>query len=156
MAKSSKKRAIRRKVGDVLRIPLGSGEYGFGRVLRSVLYAFYDAKSPPDLSIDEIIGRPILFKVCVMDYAVKKGVWEVIGNAPLTEDLLIEPWFFKKDPISRVLTLYRDSTAEEIPANRSECEKLECAAVWDPEHVADRLRDHFAGRPNKWVLSMRP
>ena len=156
MAKNNKKRAIRRKVGDVLRIPLGNEEYGFGRVLPSVLYAFYDAKSHHVLSIDEIIGRPVLFKVCVMDYAVKKGVWEVIGNAPLTEDLLTEPWFFKKDPISGVLTLYRDSTSEEILAKRSDCEKLECAAVWDPEHVADRLRDHFAGRPNKWVMSMRP
>jgi hypothetical protein len=156
MAKSSKKRAIRRKQGDILLIPLGNEEYGFGRVLPSVLYAFYDARSPPNFSIDEIIGRPILFKVCVMDYAVKKGIWKVIGNAPLTEDLLIEPWFFKKDPISGVLTLYRDSTGEEIPATRNDCEKLERAAVWDPEHVADRLRDHFTGRPNKWVMSMRP
>ncbi|WP_448115483.1 hypothetical protein [Mesorhizobium amorphae] len=28
---------------------------------------------------------------------------------------------------------------------------LECAAVWDPEHVVDRLRDPADGRPNKWV-----
>ena len=156
MAKKDQKRAMRRKVGDVLRIPLGNGENGFGRVLPSVLVAFYDAKSPPDLSIDEIVDRAILFKVWVMDYAIKKGVWQVIGNVPPTEDLLVEPWFFKKDPISEVLTLYRDSTGEEVPAKRSDCEKLEYAAVWDPEHVADRLRDHFAGRPNMWVESMRP
>ena len=28
------------------------------------------------------------------------------------------------------------------------------AAVWDPQHVEDRLRDHFAGLPNKWVQSL--
>lgn len=27
--------------------------------------------------------------------------------------------------------------------------------VWSPEHVEDRLRDHFAGRPNKWEESLR-
>jgi hypothetical protein len=40
------------------------------------------------------------------------------------------------------------------PAKRKECVGLECCAVWDPEHVEDRLKDHFAGIPNKWVQSM--
>lgn len=43
----------------------------------------------------------------------------------------------------------------EEPASRQELEGLEVAAVWDPEHVEDRLRDHFSGRPNKWVESIR-
>jgi len=32
---------------------------------------------------------------------------------------------------------------------------LERAAVWGPSHVEDRLRDHYAGRKNKWVESLR-
>jgi hypothetical protein len=154
MAREQPKRRSKRKPGDVLRIPLGDDEFGFGRVLPGVLVAFYDAKSPPDLPIEEIVGQAILFKVWVMDYAIKRGVWPVIGHVPLTEDLLVEPWFFKKDSITGALTRYR--AGEEIPAKRRECQKLECAAVWDPEHVADRLRDHFAGRPNVWVVSLRP
>jgi hypothetical protein len=27
--------------------------------------------------------------------------------------------------------------------------------VWAAEHVEDRLRDHYAGRPNQWVESLR-
>ena len=37
-----------------------------------------------------------------------------------------------------------------------ECVGLERAAVWEPEHVEDRLRDHFAGRSNRWVESLKP
>lgn len=37
----------------------------------------------------------------------------------------------------------------------AECEGLECAAVWSPEHVEDRLRSHYAGVPCEWALSLR-
>lgn len=43
----------------------------------------------------------------------------------------------------------------ENPATPEECAVLERAAVWDPGHVEDRLRDHFAGQSNKWVESLR-
>jgi hypothetical protein len=154
LAKKKRKQTIRRKAGDILRIPLGGGEYGFGHVLRSPLVAFYDAKSPPDLPIDEIVGRPVLFKIWVTKAAVQGGAWQVIGHMPLPEELLVEPWFFKKDSLTGALSLYR--YPEEVPATRRDCEGLECAAVWDGQHVVDRLRDHFAGRKNAWVESMRP
>jgi len=149
----TRSRRVKRKPGDVLRIDLGEGESGFGRVLPGTI-AFYQAKSPPILSVEEIVNRPILFKIWVMDYAISNGIWPVIGHVPLTKELLVESRFFKRDAITESLTIYRDSTGEEIPASKQECEGLECAAVWDPEHVVDRLRDHFAGRPNKWLESV--
>jgi len=42
---------------------------------------------------------------------------------------------------------------EEI--SRTEADELEQAAVWSPNHIEDRLRDHFAGVPNQWVEIMR-
>jgi len=38
---------------------------------------------------------------------------------------------------------------------RKESQGLEAAAVWEPEHIEDRLRDHFDGKPNKWLESLR-
>lgn len=65
----------------------------------------------------------------------------------------------KKDPISGECSIYwTDAVSSkfgEIPALLEECENLEVAAVWDAHHVEDRLRDHFDGRPNEWVESMR-
>jgi hypothetical protein len=90
-----------------------------------------------------------------MNYSVTDGIWPIIGHEPLSQELLQEPLLCKKDAITGQLTIYRDSTGEEISATQEQCEKLEIAAVWEPSHVEDRLRDHFAGRPNKWANSLR-
>ena len=146
----------RRKLGDVLMIPLGDGSFGYGRVLEEPLVAFYDLRNNKPGALDEIVSKKVAFKVWVMNYAITDGDWPVLGNLPLEPELTTEPLFFKKDPISKALSIYRDSTGEKVPASRIDCEKLECAAAWEPEHVVDRLNDHFAGRPNGWVESMRP
>jgi hypothetical protein len=131
-----RKQKVRRRPGDVVAIPLGDGHYGFARVLKDVM-AFYHVKSDSILPIAEIVSRPILFKIWVMDHAVTSGRWPV-----------------KWDDIAKKLYITYDGS-QEIPATRSECEGLERAAVWEPEHVESRLRDHFAGRKNIWVDSLR-
>jgi hypothetical protein len=135
---------------------LGDGTFAFGRVLQESLVAFYDLRRDAIPNLDYIIRSKVAFKVDVMNYAITDGDWPILGNLPLEPELLVEPVFFKKDPITGELTFYRDSTQEEIPATRAQCRRLECAAVWEPEHVVERLNDHFAGRPNPWVESMRP
>ena len=140
--------------GDIFEIDLGDGCYGYGRVLKQTC-GFYDLRLNSRPPIESIIASPILFKVWVMDYAIKKKRWKIIGHASLTKDLLSSPYFFKKDSISGQLSVTLDGS-QEIPATLDECEKLECAAVWDPEHVEDRLRDYFGGLPNSWYESMRP
>jgi hypothetical protein len=152
----SKKGKVPRKVGDVVAVPLGDGTYGFGRVLQEPLMAFYDLRKNAIPGLQDVLRAPVAFIVYVMNFAVTDGVWQIIGKAPLNGKLLDEPLFFKKDSVSGALSVYRDSTGEERPASREECETLERAAVWEPSHVVDRLVDYFAGRPNKWLESMRP
>lgn len=149
-------RKARRKVGDVLAISLGDRTFAFGRVLTEPLVAFYDLRKDDSPDLRKIISSNVAFTVCVMNYAITDGDWRVVGNVPLDPALKVEPLFFKKDPITRSLTIYRDSTGEERPATRSECEGIECAAVWEPKQIVDRLSDMFAQRPNKWVESLRP
>lgn len=147
---------VRLRIGDVLNIDLGNGEYSFARVLETDV-AFYNLKSTHIPSIQEILSTPILFRIHVMDYAIKSARWPVIGHASLEDELQEPSMYFKQDPINGELSLYTESDGDyyERPATREECEGLECAAVWDPEHVEDRLRDHFAGVPNKWEESLK-
>ena len=148
-----KSKRIKRKEGDVLVIALEAGSYCFGRVLPSPLIAFYDINTKAVPSIDDIISAPILFKLWVMDYAVKRGRWEVIGSRELDTTLTAPVKFFKEDTISKSLSIYYQN--KEIPASREECEGLERAAAWDPEHVEELLRDHYLGVPNIWVESLK-
>jgi hypothetical protein len=48
-------------------------------------------------------------------------------------------------------SLYDPNTGEMTPATKEQCIGLECAAVWEAEHVVDRINDHYAGRKNKWL-----
>lgn len=149
---SKKKR--RRKEGDVVRIALGE-EWAFGRVLREPLIAFYDFKAKEVPSMSEIVEHPIAFKLWVMNYAVTDGDWPVVGNVPLTPELEERTPFFKRDPISKKLSITFTGGGDEQPASLEQCKNLECAAVWEPEHVVERLKDHFAGRPNIWAERLK-
>jgi len=150
---SGKRKIIRYLEGAVLSIDLGDGTYCFARLLKRPTMAFYDLRASHIPPLEEILSRPVLFKLWVMAYAVTKGVWPVVGRHPLEPSLQEVPVFFKQDGPGKFCT-YREG--EERRATRAEIEGLECAAVWDPEHVVDRLKDHYAGRKNKWVESLRP
>jgi hypothetical protein len=41
------------------------------------------------------------------------------------------------------------------PARPEECIALERVAVWDPVHVEERIRDHYAGRPSAHLAHMK-
>ena len=116
--------------GDVIAIPLGDGMFGYGRVLASPLLGFYDLRSPQILDVAAVTAAAILFRV----WANGGSEWTVVGNSPLEDAFRIAPLFFKRDSISKKLSIYPGGHAKEWPATREECEKLECAAVWSSAH----------------------
>ncbi len=146
----------RRRVGDVLRIGLGGKRAAFGRVLPKQI-AFYDFQDASGMAVvADVLGKPVAFVLSVSEAAIKSGRWEVIGTAPLEESLDRPVVFFKRGSLYGTdpgLHLYCEG--REKPATWEECQGRELLAVWDPEHVEQRLRDHFAGKPNENVDSMR-
>lgn len=96
-----------------------------------------------------------------MDYAFRRrGCWELLDVVPVSDsERTTAQLRAKKDPISGLVSIYWTDPVSgrfgETPASLQECENLEPAAAWDPGHVEDRLRDHFDGRPNEWVESLR-
>ena len=59
-----------------------------------------------------------------------------------------------QDVITKEFSIYHQGNI--LPATYEEIKNLECAAVWEPEHVEDRLRDYFSGVPNVWVEDLKP
>ncbi len=139
-------------LGDVIEIPLDEGT-GYARILPDPLMAFYDVRATAPLDCAAVVAHPIAFKIWVMHSAISSGRWRIVGNLPLGPELDVAPWFFKQDALSKKLSLYRDGAGR--PATLEECQGLERAAVWSAEHVESRLSDHLAGRPNKFVESLR-
>lgn len=154
---SAERKSIRGKVGDVLSIPLSGGRHGYAWVLSKSLMAFFDYFSPSDaaVSVQELVTKPIAFKIWVMKHAVTDGTWPIIGRVPVPGELMKSPEFFKQDPLNGRLSITLNG-GDERPASLDDCRSLERAAVWEPSHVVERLEDQFAGRENKWVKSLRP
>lgn len=117
------------------------------------LVAFLDGRSQEDISIEDILRSPSLFKVWVDNSAIESGRWVVIGHTDDISDWEY-PYFFKQDPISKKYSLTLDGS-DGIKVSREACEGLERAAVWSAEHVEDRLRDFYAGVSNKWVDALK-
>lgn len=148
---------VRRREGDLLKIDLGNGRYSYAQVAPEPLVVFFDRVSADELPVEDLIRLPVLFRLWVANHAVTRGRWPVIGRGELGPERREEPFFYKQDVTGR-LALYHSTFAAtnwERAANLVECAGLEAAAVWEPEHVEDRLRDHFAGQPNRWVESLR-
>lgn len=91
-----------------------------------------------------------------MNDPVKKGEWPVIGIVSVPAKLLEAPLFFKQDDETGRVTVGPTAGPDERAPRPGELENLECMAVWSAGHIVDRIIDHLARRPNKWVESMRP
>src|SRR5258706_10829876 len=121
---SAVKRQLRRE-GAVVAIDLGDGAPAFAGVLEEPLFAFYDlrAEAAAEPDVQRIVRRPVLWRVWVMNRAITKNRWTVIGNVPLDDDLRVAPMFFKQDTLTGDLSLYHH--AVEVPATVEECLPLE-------------------------------
>jgi Immunity protein 26 len=142
--------------GALIRINLKDGYDTFARLLANGQVAFYSIRCfhEEPIELNQIYESDILFVTAVMKYAFKKETWKIIDVRPL-EKALSEPRnYFIKDILSGRFSIYRSNDGSIRDSLLKECQGLEEAAGWDPEHIEERLMDHFANRPNKWVEMM--
>ena len=135
--------------GSLVRIELGDLGVAYGQMLQEPEYAFFAAASPT-ASLAEIVASPVLFRLWVSRRAHATGRWAKLGTAPIAPALTEPVLRFNQDPLdpSRILLGYdgvsgRVSTAEE-------CRGFERAAVWEPEHVEERLKSGRLGHESVW------
>jgi Immunity protein 26 len=140
--------------GAFIRIPLADRSYGYGRLLEFPYAAFYDLRTIDQISdLDEISAKPIIFILAVHKSIIE--TWEIIGQRPLEESMGQSFERFMQSPSDRSDCKIVDRAGNERPASPADCVGLERVAVWEPNHIEDRLLDTFMNRPNKWAESMK-
>ncbi len=142
--------------GVLLRVDLDGVWHTYARMLaRRPKYAFYDCRvSAPVDDVLAIVKRPVLFVLAVND-RTSRGHWPKVGQVPLEMAPVPIPNQFMQDIITGGACQIVDDAVNIRPAAPEECVGLERAAVWDPAHVEERLRDHYAGRPNAHLAYMQ-
>ena len=124
------------RVGDIFQIPLPDGRYAYGKIFRDASIGIYETifDSPAELPIDS----PFAFIVGLYDDVLKSATWPIIGHEPFnsTEDEWPPPHFIK-DVISDDYSVYHKGVIR--PSTETECGGLEQAAVWDVEHIIERI-----------------
>jgi hypothetical protein len=144
--------------GAILEICIDNQYYVYAQILTKGLgYAFFDFKSETKIKDLNLLQKAnILFIVMVYNDIITKGVWVKVGKLPIRNDLLVQPMKYIQDiqnPNS--FELYNPNTGEITKATREQCEGLEYAAVWEANHVEDRIRDYYLDVPNIWVEQLK-
>ena len=142
--------------GSLLRISLSDGTDAFARVLPNSQVAVYAHRASQDEAPSPaVFDSQILWKLTVMKSALISGRWQVVDYRPLEPDLVSPVEYFIKDRLTGRYSVYRSSDGHTRESSFEECKVLEAGAAWEAEHVEDRLRDHFAGRPNAWAEQLK-
>lgn len=154
VGKITRMKKQQRTIGAVLAVPLGDGTTCYAVTLPEADFAFLEARTTDSSLPTDLTERPVLFRVAVHKSAWANGRWLKVAKVELPEHLQRpQPRFIQDALDPGKFQIYVDGNIR--PASRAECENLERAAVWDPEHVESRLRDHYAGVPNQWLESLR-
>lgn len=123
-------------LGDIYCIPLPNGKFAFGRIYRDACIAIYKqiSDSPDDIPLRE----EYQFIVGVYEDVLKSGRWKKVSSRPFKNAL--ESWpppMCVIDSITGNYSIYY--RGEFRPSTSDECSKIEAAAVWEAEHIIDRI-----------------
>ncbi len=123
-------------LGDVYEIALPDGNFAYGRIFQDGCIGIYKEISSIPKQIPE--SEAYLFVVGVYEDVLKSGDWEIVGNVPFkAEDDAWPPPMCIIDKISGEYSIYHQG--EITDATEDQCTGMEEAAVWEAEHIIDRI-----------------
>ncbi|MCJ8311619.1 MAG: hypothetical protein HRU38_02795 [Saccharospirillaceae bacterium] len=139
------------EIGKIVEIQV-DGSFSYAVVISEPLVAFSKTFfDTPQTDFNEIFSDDT-FYIWIMKYALGRNGWKKVGFLNNHSILASKPEFFKFDLIAKVFSIY--DGVNEKRATFEECANLECAAVWDPHHVEDRLLALRDGKTCKWDKSL--
>jgi len=155
---SDKSMKRQRRIPDsIVKIELEDGYYGYAQILEKSM-VYFEMRTKNELRgklLEALLEVQILFFCSVYNDVITKDRWLKVGKLPIKTEFEVLPMKFIHDDLKLgFFELYDPNTGEITSSIYEKCKDLECAAVWEAEHVEDRLRDHYNGVENKWVKSM--
>ena len=130
----------RRLLGDVYQFKLPNNKYAFGRIFKDACIAIYNEISDDPSNLPE--EEAYLFIVGIYDYVLESDDWVVVANRPFENDEdAWPPPMYIKDQLTGEYRIYHKGKMR--GATKEQCEGLEEAAVWNDEHIIERIMESF-------------
>lgn len=147
----------RRTIGAMVEIDLKNGNYCYAQILNDGL-VFFDLKTTKRLTnLDVLLECPVLFFLSVYRDVISQGRWLKVGKLPIRKEFEVLPMKFIQDNLNPDrFELYNPNTGDITKTTKDKIIGLERAAVWEADHVEDRLRDHYEGKLNVWLEQLKP
>lgn len=147
----------RYKNGTILELDIFGLYFCYAQILPYGNTAFFDFRSEKHISDFSILDKaPILFIINIYPYIVSKGLWKRVGYLNLRENFKEDIKYYIYDEIHNKYEEYSSKTGEIKPSSLDKCKNLECCAVWDKNHVEDRIRDYYSGKTCIWLKQLSP
>jgi len=144
--------------GSILEINIENQYFAYAQILKKGLgYAFFNFKSFEKLLDISVLNKAkVIFIVMVYNDVITKGIWVKIGKLDIRDELKELPMQFIQDSQNpNNFEIYNPNTGEISKATKEQCLGLECAAVWEANHIEDRIRDYYNSIPNVWVEQLK-
>jgi hypothetical protein len=124
----------RKKLGDIVEIPLSEGQNAYARLYKEYTLGIYSGTYP---SYDDVPDDAAFFRfICLYRSSLSK--LQVVGNRPFANDE--DSWPPDKvivDAVSGRGSLYHHGKI--LKCTYEECKDLEVCAVWELSHLVDML-----------------
>ena len=143
----------------VFRVDLHEGTYGCGQVATEVDNIFFNHMDVEGnfTPVEKILEKPVAFYATVDKYVLKEGLWEILGIWPVKPENQVFPEMFGYDSLMGNKGSYFiwKTALKRAPCSLEETNGRECLASYGHGSIEQRLRDHFAGRPNYDLVRQR-
>lgn len=142
------------KPGAVFQVPAGD-DFAYAVMLGEFPYvAFYTGQTRFD-DDGAPIGDP-MFVLLVERSAYSRGGWGKSLRRVPVERLIPIPRFFWQDITNKANCKIADrQNRRRTTATPADCVGLEPEAIWAGHHIASRITDTYAGRPNAFTDSLQ-
>ena len=135
----------RKKLGDIVEIPLGSGLNAYARLYREGALGIYKGKYH---GFEEVPADTGYYRFITL-YASSLSKLKVVGNIPFLDEAdSWQPDMVAVDALTGKGRLYHHGQI--CDCSYEECKALEVCAVWELEHLVDMLNGS-----TKWDESIR-
>jgi hypothetical protein len=140
--------------GLVFKIPAMGDDFAYGLMLNLSPYVAFYGRDVHFSNSGLPVDSPI-FIVAVMKSAYSVGGWGSPIGRVSAGDIPPVPSYFRQDSIEQSYCRIIEASGREVVVAAQECVGLERDAVWSAEHIASRISDFYAGRPNRYVRPVR-